>query len=274
MTLQTSGAISLDQVNTEFGLGSDINSYRNVSYYKDDYTVNTFPNTNFSMTNFYGTRKTDPLPVFTYLSSQSVGTLNADVTGSYTANIGAASETRRLIFYNLSDIYPATASYTCQLKVNGTLVPRNGLVAEGSAEITNAFSVYTARSNLWISDVIPAGTSVNWSLYSNCRSDHGNISIASVTNLFITDATQAIRNNNSTSVTYTNALPGTVFILLSRYGAQPASNSTNRTSYSQYYGSSYNSDAQNNTRSTVSSVTFTTATGPSIGTGLVSYRVR
>lgn len=53
--LQTSGAISMSQINAVWGLGNSLSAYRGKTWYKANGTSGTFPSTNLSFNNFYGT---------------------------------------------------------------------------------------------------------------------------------------------------------------------------------------------------------------------------
>jgi hypothetical protein len=55
--LQTSGSISMSQINTVFGRGTNLNAYRGTTYYTATTGPNTFPSTSsaISFNNFYGT---------------------------------------------------------------------------------------------------------------------------------------------------------------------------------------------------------------------------
>jgi len=55
--LQTSGSISMSQINAVFGRGNNLNAYRGTTYYTATTGPNTFPSTSsaISFNNFYGT---------------------------------------------------------------------------------------------------------------------------------------------------------------------------------------------------------------------------
>ncbi len=66
MTLQTSGPISISDLNAEFGLGNSLSAYRGVRWYKDDNSRGFFDGAsgNFAptdMSEFYGTRPSIPV---------------------------------------------------------------------------------------------------------------------------------------------------------------------------------------------------------------------
>jgi len=62
MTLQSSGAISISQINAEFGRGNNLNAYRGTTWYTDAGGSGTFSSGAISMSEFYGKRAT---PAFT-----------------------------------------------------------------------------------------------------------------------------------------------------------------------------------------------------------------
>lgn len=62
MTLQSSGSISMSQINAEFGKGNDLNSYRGTKWYTDAGGSGTFSTGAISYTDFYGKRLSAPAP--------------------------------------------------------------------------------------------------------------------------------------------------------------------------------------------------------------------
>lgn len=62
MTLQASGAISISQINAEFGRGNNLNAYRGTTWYTDAGGSGTFSSGAISMSEFYGKRAS---PAFT-----------------------------------------------------------------------------------------------------------------------------------------------------------------------------------------------------------------
>ena len=62
MTLQSSGSISMSQINAEFGRGNDLNSYRGTKWYTDAGGSGTFSTGAISYTDFYGKRLSSPAP--------------------------------------------------------------------------------------------------------------------------------------------------------------------------------------------------------------------
>lgn len=70
MTLQSSGAISISQINAEFGRGNNLNAYRGTTWYTDAGGSGTFSSGAISMSEFYGKR---PTPAFTVAYSGGFG---------------------------------------------------------------------------------------------------------------------------------------------------------------------------------------------------------
>ena len=66
MTIKTSGTLSLQEINAEFGLGTDLYAYRGVKWFRDDGSRGYFDqsignNPPIDMLEFYGKRKTIPV---------------------------------------------------------------------------------------------------------------------------------------------------------------------------------------------------------------------
>lgn len=60
MTLPPSGPLTLQQINGEFGLGSNLGAYRGVTWYTDSGSSGTFSASNLGINQFYGKRATSP----------------------------------------------------------------------------------------------------------------------------------------------------------------------------------------------------------------------
>ena len=61
MTLPLSGPLSLQQINTEFGRGLNLNSYRGTVWYTDAGASGTFSSGAISISEFYGKRVSSPV---------------------------------------------------------------------------------------------------------------------------------------------------------------------------------------------------------------------
>jgi hypothetical protein len=68
--LQSSGAISISQINAEFGRGNNLNAYRGTTWYTDAGGSGTFSSGAISMSEFYSKRAT---PAFTVAYSSGFG---------------------------------------------------------------------------------------------------------------------------------------------------------------------------------------------------------
>ena len=117
-TLQSSGAISINDINAEFALGNNLNAYRGVTWYTDAGGSGTFSSGAISMNEFYSKRKTAPGGTFTPAGSTS--------SGSRTVVSGYA--------------YASTASVTitCTQSATWTYSRTSGTV--GSANVTSGNS--------------------------------------------------------------------------------------------------------------------------------------
>lgn len=60
MTLPTSGPLSLNQINNEFGRGRNLGAYRGTTWYTDAGASGTFTNTDLGFNQFYGKRVDAP----------------------------------------------------------------------------------------------------------------------------------------------------------------------------------------------------------------------
>jgi hypothetical protein len=99
--LQTSGSISMSQINTVFGRGTNLNAYRGTTYYTATTGPNTFPSTSsaISFNNFYGTGP----------------------SSAVTVNINALTDT---FIASYDGIFPVTASIS--FFNDGTYIIENG----------------------------------------------------------------------------------------------------------------------------------------------------
>jgi hypothetical protein len=79
--LPFSGPLDLAAINSEWGLGADLNQYHGVRWYYDgNLTTGLFSGTTIKVSDFYGKRATDPANGGTYFSN-TVG------SGSYTTSL-------------------------------------------------------------------------------------------------------------------------------------------------------------------------------------------
>lgn len=89
MTLQASGAITMTEIDTEFGLGTNLGAYRGETYWLDDGTSGTFSAGAIAMSDFYSTRVDEPKD-FTYID-----TLTATSTAG--VSFGTESPSRLIV---------------------------------------------------------------------------------------------------------------------------------------------------------------------------------
>ena len=86
--LQSSGAISISQINAEFGRGNNLNAYRGTTWYTDAGGSGTFSSGAISMSEFYGKRATPAFNV-AYSSGFYNGYFIDDVFYSFGETAGA-----------------------------------------------------------------------------------------------------------------------------------------------------------------------------------------
>lgn len=60
MTLQSSGTITMAEINSEFSLGNNLNAYRGTTWWKDDASTGTFSSGAIAFSDFYSTRVSAP----------------------------------------------------------------------------------------------------------------------------------------------------------------------------------------------------------------------
>ena len=277
MTLPVSGPISINDLNTEFGRGLDLGSYQGTTWFKTDLSTGVFPTGNIGLSNFYGTRIDDITPTYQFLQTSVVGLKGAGVTTTLAnINIGAPDPTRRIIIFNVNDYYPATASFSQSATVAGLACTRVGSVPQGSTEISAAYAAYVGRDSMFMSPVLPTGTTANITLTCNVQCHWSTIGIARVTKVLANTAANFTRNsfawvNGAPSTNSITMQPGNIAIALGRFGVSSISNTTMRWNNGAglYYGVSSGADYQNLTRA-VEPRSFTISpTG-----GLTVYQIR
>ena len=93
MTLQSSGAITMAEINTEFGYGLNLNAYRGQDYWTDAGTHTTFSAGAIDMADFYSTRIPKTVSYIGYIDTGTGTTTRTFGTFSF----GTAATTRRLV---------------------------------------------------------------------------------------------------------------------------------------------------------------------------------
>lgn len=83
MALPSSGTITMSQINTEFGRGTNLNAYRGTTYYTSSGGPFTFSSGSISMSDFYGTRATAPVTIsLSGLAGQTITNTSSSSAGS------------------------------------------------------------------------------------------------------------------------------------------------------------------------------------------------
>lgn len=129
MALPASGTISINDVNTEFGLGQNLNAYRGQLYGTTSGTAGVFPSGAISLSDFYSTKKV----VAGGPTSLSAGsyTVQPYRTITFTATGGAGGATGN------NGVYSGG--------------PNNGLPTPGSAGGSGTASTVTAGATTYVS---------------------------------------------------------------------------------------------------------------------------
>ena len=92
-TLQSSGAISINDINAEFALGNNLNAYRGVTWYTDAGSSGTFSSGAISMNEFYSKRKTAPSSSHSVTEASSGNYLGYANNSSFPGVFGSISTT-------------------------------------------------------------------------------------------------------------------------------------------------------------------------------------
>lgn len=87
MTLQSSGAITIAQINAEFGRGTNLNSYRGTSWFTDAGASGSFSSGAIAMSEFYGKRLTAPVTFSPDGSSDINNPVGLEDIGGYNASV-------------------------------------------------------------------------------------------------------------------------------------------------------------------------------------------
>lgn len=118
MTLPSTGAISLNDINNEFGRGTNLNSYRGTTWYTDAGSSGTFPSGAIDMDVFHGKRATSPAPTSFSVAVLGGGGGGQQVSffGSQTVTGGGAGGGGQLRF---TSSYAYTSGQTLTITVGG-----------------------------------------------------------------------------------------------------------------------------------------------------------
>jgi hypothetical protein len=93
MPLQSSGAISMSQINAEFGRGNNLNSYRGTTYYTSSAGPFTFPSGTIAFSDFYGTQAAAPSTSHSVTEASSGSYLGYANNSSFPGVFGSMSPT-------------------------------------------------------------------------------------------------------------------------------------------------------------------------------------
>lgn len=151
-TLQSSGAISMSQINAEFGRGNNLNAYRGTTWFTDAGGSGTFSSGAISMSEFYSKRATSPGGTFTPNGSTSSG---ARTALSSSGGAGAASVTVTCT---------ASATWT-YVRTSGSFGSAN--VASGGSATSITFNMVNgagARFSSWTLDATSGSNTRYWTV--------------------------------------------------------------------------------------------------------------
>lgn len=118
MPLQSSGAISISQINSEFGRGNNLNSYRGTTWYTAAGGSGTFSSGAISMSEFYSKQATSP-------------------SGSFDPD-GSTSSSSRTLVDDYGEQSSASVTITCTQSATWTYSRVTGTL--GSANVTSGSS--------------------------------------------------------------------------------------------------------------------------------------
>ena len=147
--LQTSGPISLDDIDSVFGYGTDLNSYRGQAWYKENGSSGTFSNSNLDFAEFYGTGLSAPYSV-SYVTASSWDSGNL-TSYSFSTSFGSASGSRLVVI----------AITTKNTSTSSTAVALSSATIGGVGASINIqeTSTGTQQPNVYIiSAAVPGGT--------------------------------------------------------------------------------------------------------------------
>lgn len=159
MTLQSSGAISISQINSEFGRGNNLNSYRGTTWYTDAGGSGTFSSGAISMSEFYSKRPTAPGGTFSPDGSTSSGSRTSLYQYQY---YGTASQT-------ISCTQSATWTYTGVSGGGGSVT-----IASGSSATSITFSIASTtifRTRTWNVDATSGSNTRYWAVTVEAEGD-------------------------------------------------------------------------------------------------------
>lgn len=126
MTLQSSGTITIAQINSEFGRGNNLNAYRGTGWYTDAGGSGTFSTGAISLSDFYGKRLTSPTFSFSISSSQT----NANLR-TLAVNAGWNQSSAVIATINSGVVVSANSTGSVGLTIDGSFPGGVTLVNNG-----------------------------------------------------------------------------------------------------------------------------------------------
>lgn len=158
MTIQSSGSLSMSQINAEFGLGNSLSAYRGVKAWNSSGNLVTLPSTGLGFDDFYGLSYGDSA-----IEYQNIYTAGGSYTTSRTftgCSFGAANPTRRIFVAAYSFFYDGVTGWT----ITGVTI---GGVAATIHTVTRTTDTATGVAIALCSAKIPTGTSGSVVVTSN-----------------------------------------------------------------------------------------------------------
>lgn len=175
MTIKSSGSLSLQEINAEFGLGTNLNAYRGTQWYTDAGGSGTFNTTGINFGEFYSKRVTKPIPSFSLVQtlwgentsvgvgnvSKQAGDLLFIVNSAHDNNAtpaDVAPPSGYVTLWNTTTVLTRDKAY---YKIsNGTESNFTGLNSNRSRD----WVVFVIRPSVSIASAIPNGSSMNSSV--------------------------------------------------------------------------------------------------------------
>jgi hypothetical protein len=190
--LQTSGAISLNDINGVFGDGTDLNAYRGQAWYKANGTSGSFSSSNINFNEFYGTGPDAPYSL-AYVTATSWDSNNlASYTFSGTS-FGTASGSRLVV---VAIIAKNTSTSSTAVALSSATI--GGVSASINVQET---STGTQQPNVYIASAAVSGGTSSGSVVVNLSKTAGGCSIIvyNVPGATSSYATSSVENTSITT---------------------------------------------------------------------------
>jgi hypothetical protein len=158
MTLPSSGPLSLNQINNEFGRGRNLNAYRGTQWFTDGGSSGTFTSSNLGFDQFYGKRPDAP---YRFGTPSGFYTPVSSSSGNVTLSITNGQPFDSFVIYAINSIGAPT-------RPPGNIAPYPGtLDSNGNWSQTSfVFDLGTPNDNYWF----PLGTSNTFYFYQGVSS--------------------------------------------------------------------------------------------------------